>query len=249
MTIISFLSDFGLTDSYVAETKAAILRIAPGATIIDVSHDVPPGDIAAASYLLGRTWRRFPAGTVHLAVVDPGVGSERRALAVHAGGHSFVGPDNGLLTPVLDDSAVVVVLAVPTDAAPTFHGRDVFAPAAARLASGELLERLGTRISDPHRAPRPAPRVRGGEVSGVVVYIDRFGTLVTNIPSEALTGATSFTVAGGHDATIGRTFSDVAMGALVAYAGSAGTVEVAARNRSAAQQTGAGIGAVVKLVT
>jgi S-adenosylmethionine hydrolase len=246
--IITLLTDFGPSDSYVAETKAALLAGAPDATLIDITHTLAPGDVRAAQYLLGRTWKRFPTGTVHLVVVDPGVGSERRGLAAAAREHFFVGPDNGVLTPVLTDAATVVSLSVPEGAAPTFHGRDVFAPAAARLATGAPLRSLGTAIADPVLLRRPAPNVQGGVAAGEVIYIDRFGTLVTNISSETLAKTARVTLGGDrYEAKIGRTFAGVEPGDLVAYAGSNGEVEIAARDRSAAQLTGLTVGAEVRM--
>ncbi|HXO84503.1 MAG TPA: SAM-dependent chlorinase/fluorinase, partial [Gemmatimonadales bacterium] len=126
--IITLLTDFGTVDSYVAELKAVLLSRAPSVTLVDITHQVAPGDIRAGQYLLGRTWAHFPAGTVHLAIVDPGVGTARRALAAEHGGHRFVAPDNGLLS-FLPQDGHFVSLPVPTTAAATFHGRDVFAPA------------------------------------------------------------------------------------------------------------------------
>src|SRR5688500_7816782 len=143
MTLVTLLTDFGTSDAYVAELKGALLSAAPGTTLVDVTHGVPPGDVRAGAYLLGRVWRRFPAGTVHLGVVDPGVGSERAGFALAARGHFVVGPDNGLFTLILRDTEVqAVVLPTPEGASPTFHGRDVFAPAAAALAGGAALTRL-----------------------------------------------------------------------------------------------------------
>ena len=186
--LITLLTDFGTADSYVAEMKAALLAAVPEATLVDLTHAVPPGDLRAAAYLLGRTWHRFPRGTVHLAVVDPGVGTARAALAFGAGGHWFVGPDNGLFTPVLRDAAVEIVsLPLPATAAPTFHGRDLFAPAAAALAGGTPLEELGEPFRGiPHRLSYREPRYEGKSVVGEVVYVDRFGTLVTNLITPAL---------------------------------------------------------------
>ncbi|MFQ6044896.1 MAG: S-adenosyl-l-methionine hydroxide adenosyltransferase family protein [Gemmatimonadales bacterium] len=244
--IVTFLSDFGTRDSYVAETKAAVLAVAPEVTIVDLSHEVEPGNIAAAQYLLARSWHRFPKRTVHLAVVDPGVGGERRAIAARSSGHCFVAPDNGLLTPILDGAAVVE-LVVPARAAPTFHGRDVFGPAAAWLARGRALEELGEGVSDPRRSQRTAHSVERGEVIGEVVYIDRFGTLITNIPNEAAVAAAEATVGGEHRARWGRTFGDVEKGRLVTFAGSGGTVEIACRDGSAAALTGKGVGTEVRL--
>ena len=129
--IIALLTDFSTADSYVAEMKGVLLSALPGATLVDITHSIPPGDVRSAAHVLGRVRRRFPAGTVHLAVVDPGVGTERAALVVAAGGQFFVGPDNGLFTPVLGEATEVIDLPTPPQAAPTFHGRDLFAPAAA----------------------------------------------------------------------------------------------------------------------
>lgn len=244
--VITLLTDFGRSDSYVAEVKAAMLWVAPGAVIVDIAHDIPLGDVRAAQYLLGRSWRWFPEGAVHLTIVDPGVGTARRALAAAANGHSFLAPDNGLLTPVLD-GASVIELGVPQNASPTFHGRDVFAPAAARLALGDDLSALGNAVTDAYRTPLPTPRNQGGIWVGQVVYVDHFGTLITNLDSATLSESADVVLAGGYVAPLGRTFGDVKRGALVAFVGSGGTVEIAARDRSAAQLTGAGVGSEVRV--
>jgi hypothetical protein len=182
---------------------------------------------------------------VHLAVVDPGVGTTRRALAATAGGHAFVAPDNGLLS-FLPDEARFAVLPVPADAAPTFHGRDVFAPAAARLATGAALRDVGQSITDPYRSPLPAPRRDGATWVGEVIYVDRFGTLITNIPGAAVALGATIHVAARDVGMLRRTFSDVPRGALVAYVGSGGTVEVALREGSATALLGVGVGAEVR---
>jgi len=244
MSIITLLTDFGMSDSYVAEIKGVLLSRAPAATVVDVAHDVPAGDVRAGRYILSRVWPRFPAGTVHLAVIDPGVGTARRALAVQAGGHGFVGPDNGLLS-ALPDDARFVALPVLRDASPTFHGRDVFAPAAARLAVGARLDELGTPVTDVVRMAGATPRVAESAVLGEVVYADRFGNLISNIPKDLIRMGAAITVG---DTTIGpvrRTFGDVAAGMVVAYVGSGGTVEIAVREGSATRVLGIGVGAVV----
>src|SRR5881397_2033688 len=133
--LITLLTDFGTSDSYVAEVKAVLLSRALGAALVDVTHQIPPGDVRAGQYILARVWHRFPRGTVHLVVVDPGVGTARRALAAETAGQFFVAPDNGVLSS-LPAGARFVALPVPVGAAPTFHARDVFAPAAAQLANG-----------------------------------------------------------------------------------------------------------------
>jgi len=246
--VITLLTDFGEQDSYVAEMKGVLLRCAPAANLVDITHAVAAGDVAGGQYLLARSWRQFPAGTVHLAVIDPGVGTARRALAVSHGGHFFVGPDNGLLTPVLD-GAVTIQLPVPPEAAPTFHGRDVFAPAAAALAGGAEIASLGPVVADPVVRPLSAPRPDGTFTVGSVVHVDRFGTLITDIPAPALAGVSVVVVGGEAPVPLGQTFADVASGELVAFIGSGGTLEIAARDRSAAQAIGVGVGAEVRFRT
>lgn len=244
--VITLLTDFGTADAYVAELKGVLLRLAPGAVVVDATHDVAPGDIAAGAFLLGRIWAAFPAGSVHLAVVDPGVGTARRALAAEAGGHRFVGPDNGLLSRVLElPGAQVVSLATPPGASPTFHGRDLFAPAAARLALGATLADLGAAVTDPVQLPRP-PLVREGtDLAGVVVHVDRFGTLVTNIPGARVVPGATVRI-GPYDLTLLATFGDVPAGDPVAFVGSGGTVEIAVRDARADVTLGATRGAAVR---
>jgi len=246
MGIITLLTDFGTVDSYIAEVKAEILSRAPDVTLVDISHDVPPGDIRAAQYLLSRAWKRFPVGTIHLAIVDPAVGTERRALAAEAAGlQRFLAPDNGLLS-FLPPDARFVVLPVPRDAAPTFHGRDVFAPAVAALALGKRLDQVGESIKQPHRSPLPTARAQGDGVIGEVLYVDRFGTLVSNITPEMVEPGVRIRVAGTEVGPLRRTFGDAARGALVAFTGSGGTVEIAVRDGSAARLLGVGVGAEVR---
>ena len=245
MALITLLTDFGTADSYVGEVKGVLASRAPGAVIVDVTHDVTPADIRAAQYLLGRTWLRFPAGSVHLVVVDPGVGTERRALAASAGGHYFVAPDNGLLSSIAA-SGRFVSLPIPSAAAPTFHARDVFAIAAARLAAGAALEQLGTPVTDPYCSPLPAARLDGVVVVGEVIYVDRFGTLVTNIPGGRVEPGVRIKVADTDVGPLRRTYGDVERGQLVAYVGSNGEVEVAAREGSAVRLLGVGVGAEVR---
>jgi S-adenosylmethionine hydrolase len=243
-SLITILTDFGLADSYVAEVKGVLLRRAPGATLVDISHQVPPGDVRAGQYLLSRAWRQFPKGTVHLAIVDPGVGTSRRALAASAGEHLFVAPDNGLLSFL--QKPQFVSLPTPKDAAPTFHGRDVFAPAAAALASGARLESLGSHVTDITHAPLPTPHHDGTALMGEVVYVDRFGTLISNIPGPDVEPGVRIRVAGTDVGALRRTFGDVERGTLVAFVGSGGTVEIAVRDGSAARLLGVGVGAEVR---
>jgi hypothetical protein len=243
--IITLLTDFGSADSYVAELKAVLLSRAPNATLVDISHQVAPGDIRSGQYLVSRSWKHFPDGTIHLAIVDPGVGTERRAIAAESGGHRFVAPDNGLLS-FLPQDARFVSLSIPPRAAPTFHGRDVFAPAAASLATGASLESVGAIITDPYHSPLPTPRSDGLTVVGEVIYVDRFGTLISNIAGDAVQPGVRIRVEGTDVGSLARTFRDVARGGLVTFVGSGGTVEIAVRDGSAARMLGVGVGAEVR---
>jgi S-adenosylmethionine hydrolase len=247
-TLITLLTDFGTADSYVGEVKGVLLSQVHGVVLADITHQVPPGDVRAAQYILSRVWQRFPQGTVHLAVVDPGVGTDRRALAAQTTGHFFVAPDNGLLS-FLPPKAHFVSLPVPPGAAPTFHARDLFAPAAGQLALGASLSHLGPPVTDPLRSPLPGHRTeggRGGVVVGEVIYVDRFGTLISNIPGDSVEPGVRVRVAGTEIGTLARTFGDVKRGVLVALVGSGGTVEIAVRDGSAARLLGVGVGAEVR---
>ena len=248
MPLVTLLTDFGTTDSYVAELKAVVLRQAPDAVLVDVTHAVPPGDVRAGAYIGGRTWHRFPPGTVHLAVVDPGVGTARSALALHSGGQAFVGPDNGLFTAPLRSSVVEIVeLPVPDGAAPTFHGRDLFAPAAAALACGVPLPRLGEPFTGvPQRLAYTEPHYEGKSIVGEIVYVDRFGTLVTNLTPELVPAYAVMEVEGLEVGPLRRTYGDVPTGGLVACIGSGGEIEIAVRDGSAARRLGMGVGSRIR---
>lgn len=234
--LITLLTDFGTADGYVAEMKGVLLSRAPDATLVDVSHEIAPQDVDAARLTLARVWRRFPKGTVHLVVVDPGVGSDRAALAVESDGRFLVGPDNGVLSPaLLVSGSRAVALAVPDNASASFHGRDVFAPAAALLAAGASFESLGSPAEAPQLRRTPEPRRReGGVLSGEVISIDRFGNAITNLlglrPGVVEVGAAVLAVR--------RTYADVPVGAPLAIVGSTGLIEIAVREGSGARHFG-----------
>lgn len=231
--IITLLTDFGTADGYVGEMKGVLLTEAPAATLVDISHELPAHDLDIGRLTLARYWRRYPEGTVHLAIVDPGVGSSRAALAVRSEGRFLVGPDNGLLSPALLASrARAVALPVPPNASSTFHGRDIFAPAAAMLARGAPLEDLGPEISEPviRRTPEPT-RGSAGELVGEVIAIDRFGNAVTNI-SAMYTGVI---VVDGRELPLRRTYADMERGDVGAVAGSSGLIEIAVREGRASE--------------
>ena len=243
--IVTLLTDFGTADGYVAEMKGVILSAAPEVTLVDVSHEVAAQDVDCGRLALARYWRRFPPGTVHVAVIDPGVGSERAALAVESEGRWLVGPDNGLLSPALLLAGTrAVTLPVPARAAPTFHGRDVFAPAAAALATGTPLDALGAPADSPvvRRTPE-ARRQPDGTIAGEVIAVDRFGNAITNLLSR--TGGE--VLVGGRALALRRVYADVAPGNPVALTGSNGLIEIAVRDGSAAHSLGLRRGAPVVL--
>lgn len=242
--LVTLLTDFGTADGYVGEMKGAMLSLGP-VQLIDVAHDIAPHDVDGARLALARYWQRYPPGTVHLAVVDPGVGGTRAAIAVESEGRYLVGPDNGTLSPaLLHLGARCVSLAVPASASPTFHGRDVFAPAAAHLAMGTPLDALGAPHPDPivRRTPE-AHRHPDGAIGGVVITIDRFGNAVTNLMARR--GGTIELP--GLSLPIRRTYGDAERGAPVALVGSSGLVEIAVRDGSAAMMLGLARGSAVVL--
>lgn len=253
---ITLLTDFGTVDGYVAAMKGVLARAAPEARLDDASHDLPQGDVRAAAWALHRYWRLYPEGTVHLVVVDPGVGTERRALAIRADGRLLVVPDNGVATLVLERAASwEAVEIVPFDplhggASTTFHGRDLFAPVAGRLAAGAPLGELGSPVGDPRRLDLPAPSESpGGSMAGEVVHVDRFGNLATNLPGDRVRSAAgrgTATVArvgiAGRELSVEVTYASVGVGELVAVVNSDGLVEVAVRDGSAADRLGVGLG-------
>ncbi|MEQ1693264.1 MAG: SAM-dependent chlorinase/fluorinase [Gemmatimonas sp.] len=231
---ITLLTDFGTADGYVAELKGVLTSCAPYVPLLDMSHDVPAHDVEHARLTVARYWRRFPAGTVHVVIVDPGVGTSRAAIAVHSDGRFLVGPDNGVLSPALFAlDARVITLPIDPNASPTFHGRDVFAPAAAQLALGAELSDLGDPHHHPIRLRTPQPRRQSdGSLEGEVLTIDRFGNAITNLVAR---GGTRVSI-GGQQVRVVRTYGDAAPGELVALIGSSGFIEVALRDGSAAAE-------------
>lgn len=229
--MITLTTDFGTADGFVGAMKGVIARLAPGVAVVDLAHDVPRHDRAHAAWVLHTAAREFPAGTIHVAVVDPGVGGARTGVIVAAGGHLWVGPDNGLLAYVAEHAEGVwaitsTAFAMP-EPAPTFHGRDVFAPAAAALARGLPPEAAGPATCLAGKLPWPVRAERG---LGTVVHVDHYGNLVTNLPGPARAVRLRDTVIAPV-----RTYEEVALGAPLAYLGSAGTLEIAIREGSAAR--------------
>jgi S-adenosyl-L-methionine hydrolase (adenosine-forming) len=251
--VVTFLSDFGAGSGYPAQMKAEVLRRLPDVILIDLSHEVPPFDVLSGALLLEACVPRFPAEAVHVAVVDPGVGTSRRPLCVVDGaGRRLVGPDNGLLTSFLGTGAETFLLSnpeiVPRDPSPTFHGRDLFAPVAAWLAGGGDAARLGPRIADPSRLEGLSAARTGDGLEGTCLAADPFGNLLTSVRRADL-GADSIagvTVA-GRPARLVATFGEGDPGELLALWGSGGRLEIAVREGSAAREPGIGRGTSVRV--
>jgi S-adenosylmethionine hydrolase len=251
--LLTLLTDFGLDDYYVAAVKGVVLARAPGATIVDLAHGVAPGDVEGAAFLLAAAAPAFPPGTVHLAVVDPGVGSARRLLVAEAGGQLLVAPDNGLLTPFLPAARAVRAADRPDLYRPgpgaTFHGRDRFAPLAAALLAGEPPAALGPEIADPVRLPGEPPRREPGALLGRVVHVDRFGNLVTDIPTAWLpAGALRAEVGEGAATARATHYRELPAGEAGVLPGSLGTLELALDGESLARRWGVGRGTPVRIV-
>ena len=267
---IVLTTDFGAADTYVGVMKGVILRINPRAHILDLTHQIQPQNVAQAAFMLGVSWRFFPQDTIHLCVVDPGVGTDRRPLLLETPNARFVAPDNGLLSYVLRDYLKELpeqpgLIAVPPDLAAyeltnsdywlqplsnTFHGRDLFAPVAAHRSLGVAPEDLGQRVSEMTWLPAPQPEVRGSEIRGQVIYIDHFGNLVTNIAAGQILEASAVRVEikGRQINRLSRTFADhEAEETLIALVGSYGYLEVAVPNGNAALSLGIGVGEPVLL--
>jgi hypothetical protein len=246
--LVTLLSDFGLRDTYVAQMKAVVLGLNPDARLVDLTHEVAPGDILEAALFLEGVYSRFPEGSVHLAVVDPGVGSQRLPLALEAAGYFFVGPDNGLFTAVLaahpEAKAYRVRQGFRREVSATFHGRDIFAPAAALLALGRREEVLGEPVAECVRLQLPEVKPGAATAAGEVIRVDRFGNLITNLRPKHLEGERvgRVRVKGWAGEGIKRTYSDVPQGQCLALWSSSGHLEVACRGASAAHMLGLGVG-------
>lgn len=254
MALLTLLTDFGVEDYYVAAVKGTVLRLAPGTQMVDISHDVAAGDVANGAFLLAAAAPWFPAGTVHLAIVDPGVGSGRRILAARTTSAWLVLPDNGLLTHLLHQGAVEAVRSVERSdlflAGPgqTFHGRDRFAPVAAWLLRGNPMVDLGPEIGDPVRLPMEPPRREQGQLDGQVVHIDRYGNLITDIPSGWLPeGGWRAEVAGRQVVRKVSHYAEIADGEAAVIPGSLGTLELSLRGDALAARWAVERGAPVRI--
>lgn len=250
--LIALLTDYGHSDAYVGIVKGVIHRICPEARIVDLSHDVPPQSIRAACHMLSVSRAYFPEQTVFLAVVDPGVGTSRQPVAVRTDRHFFVAPDNGILS-FLKPQEIREIRALkersyflkPVSA--TFHGRDIFAPVAAHLASGADVKDLGPALKKLIRIPIPDPERRGKAIHGIVVWIDRFGNIVTNIPRDWLPGSPDVRIGQQSIRGLSMTYGEHRKGTLIALVGSGDRLEVSLVEGNAAGALGISVGDAVEV--
>jgi S-adenosylmethionine hydrolase len=241
--IITLTTDFGLTDPFVGIMKGVILGIAPDARIVDITHDIRSYDVTEAAFLLHSSYPYFPAGTIHVVVVDPGVGSARRPIAAFSRDHFFVAPDNGVLSYVLHRDPTASVYEISNDSlfegpiSRTFHGRDIFAPTAAHLARGTPLESVGHRIIDFINKPLPRARPRGeNRLLARVLRIDKFGNIITDLRRQDLHDDFVIRVAGLDVTRLCDTFAEAEPGEFFAIEGSTGYIEIALNQGSAAER-------------
>jgi S-adenosyl-L-methionine hydrolase (adenosine-forming) len=255
--IITLLTDFGVESAYPAQMKGVILGRCPTAVIVDMSHGVPHHNVHTAAFMLASAAPAFGPGTIHVAVVDPEVGSQRRILAVESCGQIYLAPDNGLLTLVTQGGLLCPSSLSPpaiysvensrffrTEVSSTFHGRDIFAPVAAALAEGAEVADLGPSVNGIERFNVSVPRRDRDSLDGEVLYVDPFGNLVTNVPGPMLAGGAELgiRICGAVVSGLSRAYSDVPAGMTLAYVGSTGLLEIAVNRQSAAERLGAGIG-------
>lgn len=252
--IVTLTTDFGTSDAFVGAMKGVILGINPNAVIVDLTHDIPPQDVSSAAFVFATALPSFPADTIHVIVVDPGVGSGRLPIGVRGPCGLFVCPDNGLLSYVLDTSDTTLTKLPEgwsayhlTDErywrqplSNTFHGRDIFAPVAGHLSLGVAPEHMGSRIDSVLTFPVPRPVKANGVLTGRVIHVDRFGSLVTNIKGDQVSMDATVSISARPIAGLSQIYQ--ADEALLAIVGSSGYVEIAVPNGSAAMELGAGVG-------
>jgi S-adenosylmethionine hydrolase len=261
MPTLTLTTDFGLKDGFVGSMKGVIWSICPAAQIADISHAIAPQNVLEGALILWRAYAFFPIGSVHVAVVDPGVGTQRRALAARLGAHFFVGPDNGLFTPIYEDAEKngwpVEFIHLTNrryflaEVSRTFHGRDIFAPVGAHLANGVPLASLGPVITDPVRLSLPKPEKTLTGWRAHITGVDNFGNLTTDLPAAALAqdAQISFHLLGREVRDLVTSYGHKGPGELVALVDSENYVELAIVNGSAAEVLGARVGDVVEVIT
>lgn len=230
--IVTLTTDFGIKDHYVGAMKGAMLTINPDILIVDITHQIPPQDIFSGAFTLRNFYCYFPQGTIHVAVIDPGVGSGRKPIALEAGGYIFVGPDNGVFTFVCRESKSVRVFEISNpkyilpNVSHTFHGRDIFAPAAAHISLGASLKDLGKGVEKPVMISIKEPEIRSDEIIGELIYTDSFGNLISNIPAKLIKTRSRIYVGKRIINGISKSYAGAGKGELLAIIGSSGLLEV-----------------------
>lgn len=252
--IVTLTTDFGSGSEYVAEMKGRLLHARQPLTLVDIAHDVPAHDIRAAAWLVGQACFAFPAGTLHLVVIDPGVGTSRRLVWARIGEQEFIAPDNGVLSWAIRRAGLREAreIAVPSNAAATFHGRDVIAPAAVRLIDGAAPESLGHAATNLEQLAWPEPRETPHGIAGEVIHVDAFGNLVTNLPAAfwpRLVAAGAMQIGQHAVTTLVRTYGDAPRSTPVALVGSQGFVEIAVVEGRADDWLAAGVGTPFRVTT
>ncbi len=260
--VVTLLSDFGLRDQYVGCMKGVMLSLNPNLAFIDIGHLVPPQDVRSAAFILGQAYPCFSAGTIHVAVVDPGVGTDRRAIVVYAGAQFFVGPDNGIFSWVYDREESFTVYEITAEhyfrkpVSSTFHGRDIFAPVAGWISRNTPLQQIGPVCQDPVRFKLPElTRVRDALIQATVLAVDSFGNIVTNLKPEDVpayaapgTRACKMLMSQKEITAFRNTFGEGAAGEIFVVPGSTGFLEVVMRNGSAAAALNASPGTLIGVV-
>lgn len=237
--LITLTTDFGYSDHYTGVMKGAILRINPAAKIVDITHDIEVYNGVEAAFRLMNFYSYFPEGTVHVVVVDPGVGGERKPIAVEAGGYFFVGPDNGVFSLIYENNKTRKIIEITNpkytlrSVSDTFHGRDIFAPAAAYISSGLKIRKLGREFSSPEMLNIHKPSIEDNEISGEIIYSDHFGNLVTNIPGKLLDKGSVVYFGRARIDRISKSYSGAGKGRLLAIIGSSGFLEISVNQGSA----------------
>jgi S-adenosyl-L-methionine hydrolase (adenosine-forming) len=252
--IVTLITDFRASDGYMGAVFGVLKSINAELDIITVAANIPPADIRKAAQVLSNSYRFYPEGTIHLVVVDPTVGPQRRALLIDDGRYYFLGPDNGVFTPVFESSPDIKIYHITNDkyrlasGSETFHGRDLFAPVAAYLSLGVPPDEFGAEIDDPELMETPEPEKFGRDIIGKVIDIDAFGNLVTNIPADMLSENSTIAICGRIIRGLSKSYADVPEKQPLAYIGSSGNLEIAINRGNAANYFGALIFEEIKII-
>jgi S-adenosylmethionine hydrolase len=249
VAILTLTTDFGIRDAYVGAMKGVVLSLSPATTLVDISHEVTAQDVMEGAYVIASAYPYFPRGTVHLVVIDPGVGSDRRGIVVETRDHWFVAPDNGVLSSILDEGTACRIVSIEnTDwfrdrVSATFHGRDIFAPVAAALLNGKDVGECGPSVEDPVKLHLWSAKISQGTVEGRVVHVDQFGNCVTQIKREdmkraGLSSGCRVTVGNHNLDGIGVAYSEVSEGSAIGLFGGRDTLEIAINGGNAAERLG-----------